>query len=188
VAGQNQVHPADHRSAVTLTPPRFVNASLSCDRRLQSKPLRTFNYNLGMNLSSTDARNYFSAPDLALDRDARKVQPFTDQWNVAFAFSYAGGYAFDGRWQASRNANLVTSYQMSPAWSVEYSAAYDVTNRQMGTQRFSLVRDLHCWQASFTRTFVVGGEDEYYFKIGVKDQPEIYIDRGTRAISIGGIQ
>ncbi len=187
---QNQVHPLSTiGSAVTLTPPRFVNATFSWVTDVYNpKPLRTFNYNLGMNLSSTDARNYFAAPDLALDRNARKVQPFTDQWNVAFAFSYAGGYAFDGRWLASRNANLVTSYQMSPAWSVEYSAAYDVTNRRMGTQRFSLVRDLHCWQASFTRTFMVGGEDEYYFKIGVKEQPEIYIDRGTRAISIGGIQ
>jgi hypothetical protein len=153
-----------------------------------SKPLRTFNYNVSVNLSSTDARSYFESPDLAVDRDTRDRRSFTDQWNVAFAFSYAGGYGFENRWTASRNANLVTSYQMSPAWSVEYSAAYDVTQRQMGTQRFTLTRDLHCWQAQFTRTFTVGGEAEYYFRIGVKEQPEFYIDRGTRAISIGGIQ
>ena len=79
------------------------------------------------------------------------------------------------------------SYQVSPAWGVEYSASYDITARKVGTQRFALSRDLHCWQATFTRTFTAGGEAEYYFRLGVKEQREIYIERGTRAGSIGGI-
>ena len=58
----------------------------------------------------------------------------------------------------------------------------------MLTQRFGLIRDLHCWQASFTRIFNVGGEAEYYFRLGVKDQREVFVERGTRIGSIGGIQ
>ena len=33
-----------------------------------------------------------------------------------------------------------------------------------------------------------GGEAEYYFRISIKEQSEIYYERGTRAGSIGGIQ
>ena len=63
-----------------------------------------------------------------------------------------------------------------------------MTSHRIGTQRFALTRDLHCWQAVFTRTFAPGGEAEYYFRLGVKEQKEIYIERGTRSGSIGGIQ
>lgn len=79
-------------------------------------------------------------------------------------------------------------YQLSPAWAFEYSASLDLTLHSVQTQRFVLSRDLHCWEAVFTRTFVVGGEAEYYFRIGVKDQKEIYLERGTRVGSLGGIQ
>ena len=64
---------------------------------------------------------------------------------------------------------------------------YDITAKEVGTQRFSVSRDLHCWQATFSRTFTAGGEAEFYFRLGVKEQREIYIERGTRAGSIGGI-
>jgi hypothetical protein len=82
----------------------------------------------------------------------------------------------------------VLHYQLTPSWALDYSASYDVTLREVGTQRFDLSRDLHCWRASFSRTFAPGGEAEYYFRLGVKDQREIYIERGTRSGSIGGIQ
>ena len=58
----------------------------------------------------------------------------------------------------------------------------------MLTQRFGISRDLHCWMATFSRIFTVGGEAEYYFRIGVKEQRELYAERGTRAGSFGGIQ
>ena len=51
-----------------------------------------------------------------------------------------------------------------------------------------MVQDLHCWQASFTRNFIVGGETEYYFRLAVKDQKELYVERGNRNSSFGGIQ
>jgi hypothetical protein len=38
------------------------------------------------------------------------------------------------------------------------------------------------------RTFIAGGEAEYYFRIQIKEQRELYYERGTRSGSIGGIQ
>jgi len=56
----------------------------------------------------------------------------------------------------------VLSYQLSPNWKFDYSTALDVTRRQVLSQRFSLTRRLHCWDAVFTRSFTPGGEAEYY--------------------------
>jgi hypothetical protein len=81
----------------------------------------------------------------------------------------------------------VVHYQLGPGWGLDYSVSYDVTQRDMGTQRFSLTRDLHCWQAIFTRTFAPEGEAEYYFRIAIKNQKEVFFERGTRSGSIGGI-
>ena len=55
-------------------------------------------------------------------------------------------------------------------------------------QRFSLTRRIHCWDASFSRSFTPGGEVEYHFRLGIRDQKEIYLERGTRVQSFGGIQ
>lgn len=80
------------------------------------------------------------------------------------------------------------AYELSPNWKFDYSTALDVTRRQILSQRFSLTRRLHCWDAVFTRSFIPGGEAEYYFRLGVHDQKEIYFERGTRVQSFGGIQ
>ncbi len=49
-------------------------------------------------------------------------------------------------------------------------------------------RDLHCWEAQFTRSFS-GGITEYYFKINVKNLPEVYYEQGSSGLrGFGGIQ
>jgi hypothetical protein len=185
----NLAHPLSPiGSIVTLQPPKWANATLTFTTDVyQPRPVRNLSYNIGLFLSSNDARA-IGAPELAVERTDRRVEPFTDNWNVRLAYSYAGGYNSLGNWSTSRNANAVLSYQLSPGWGLEYSAAYDVSRQEIGTQFFSVSRDLHCWQASFTRTFSAGGEAEYYFRLGVKEQKEIFVERGTRTGSIGGIQ
>ena len=89
---------------------------------------------------------------------------------------------------SQQTANLVTHYQVSPAWTVDFSASYDITQRHLLTHTFAVTRDLHCWVASFRREFDPGGHAEYYFKISVKDQRELYLERGSRSSSLGGIQ
>jgi hypothetical protein len=73
-------------------------------------------------------------------------------------------------------------------WSFDYQASLDLTQRIVALQRFNLTRRIHCWHATFSRTFVVGGETEYYFRMGIRDQREVYYERGTRQQSFGGIQ
>ncbi|MEO5988096.1 MAG: hypothetical protein ABIU54_02475, partial [Candidatus Eisenbacteria bacterium] len=67
------------------------------------------------------------------------------------------------------------------------STAYDVGRQQVLSQRYSLSRHIHCWDAMFTRSFTPGGEAEYYFRLGIRDQREVYYERGSRVQSFGGI-
>ena len=175
-------------SNVLLQPPGVLNASLSWQTDVYSpRPLRTLGYNLGLNLASGERRR--ATPTLPVEQTpvAPEEEAFAEQWSMDLAYSYSGGYQ-GSTWGSSQTANAVAHYQLSPGWGLDYSASYDVSLHEVGTQRFGLARDLHCWQAVFSRTFAPGGEAEYYFRLGVKDQREIYIERGTRSGSIGGIQ
>ncbi len=186
---QNQKHPLSTlSSSVRLSPPRLFSADLGWLTDVYSpRPVRSLSYSLGMSLSGKGPAA--SAPDLPLER---RLSPYEaspgDPWSLGLAFSYSGGYGSGPRWGSTQTANGVARFNLTPSWRMEYSASLDVTQRELLTQRFSLTRDLHCWQASFTRIFSVGGEAEYYFRLGVKEQKEIFIERGTRLGSIGGIQ
>lgn len=179
-------------STILLQPPGIAYGSLSGVIDTYSpRPLRTLTYNTGFNLSSAGAPRKAPAA-LAVEQTTRRDEiesddDFKESWRLSVAYSYAGGYA--GRnWAAQKNANAVLAYQLSPNWKLDYSTALDVTRRQIQSQRFSLTRRIHCWDAVFTRSFLPGGEAEYYFRLGVRDQREIFYEKGTRVQSYGGIQ
>jgi len=152
------------------------------------RPLRNLSFYSGYSIQKGQGRAS-KAPALPTEQtSASTVNGFAEDWSVQLAYSYAGGYSTNPSWQSAQTLNAVGHVQFSPGWGLEYSTQVDLTHRHVGTQRFGLTRDLHCWTASFTRTFNQGGEAEYYFRLGVKDLKELYVERGTRAGSIGGIQ
>ncbi len=176
-------------STVNLQPPGTMNGSVQWTTDpYQARPVRNMSTYAGLNLGSGPARS--SNPELPLDSrpaEAEEQPGFRDAWTLGLAYSYAGGYE-GSKWADRQSANAVARYQFSPGWAADWSASYDLTFHALTTQRFSVQRDLHCWTAIFTRTFSLGGESEYYFRLGLKDQREIYFERGTRVGSIGGIQ
>jgi hypothetical protein len=159
--------------------------------------VRSLGYNLNLYLSGGNARVATSTASAPLETSGQSAVPaapavgatpsaFDVPWSLGIAYSYSGGYG--GRlWSASKTMNGVLSVTITPAWRFEYLGSYDFKENTMLTQRFGLTRDLHCWEASFSRTFVVGGEAEYYFRLGIKEQREIFLERGTRLQSFGGI-
>jgi hypothetical protein len=174
-----------------LTPPGATSAQLSGVFDVyQGRPLRTMGFNLGTNLASGGARKQPAA--LATDASARRndlvdEERFRERWQASLAYSYSGGY-IARKWSAQKTVNGTASYQMTPNWHFDYSAAYDLTLSRVLTQHFSLTRRIHCWDAVFSRSFTPGGAAEYYFRLGVHDQKEVYFERGTRSQSFGGIQ
>lgn len=177
-------------SSIRLQPPRLVDATFSWVTDVYNpRPVRSVSLSLNARLSSS-GWGASQDPLLPVDESTNRGTPgpswYRDAWSIIAAFSHAGGYSSTG-WSTQQTLNGIVHYQLSPAWTVDWSASYDITRRSMQTQRFSLSRDLHCWNMSFTRTFIVGGEAEYYFRIGIKEQPEVFVERGTRAGSIGGL-
>jgi len=115
--------------------------------------------------------------------------PWSFQVSLSHAGSAArlttGGYS---RFSSSTTAN--TSFSINPTshWVVQYSAQADVESRKLVSWNYSVKRDLHCWEAQFTRQSS-GGFTEYYFKINVKNLPEVYYEQGSKGLrGFGGIQ
>jgi len=44
------------------------------------------------------------------------------------------------------------------------------------SQQYTLTRDLHCWQLSFTHT-LRGGDTSYHLLINVRDLPDLKYER-----------
>jgi hypothetical protein len=147
-----------------------------------------------MTLNSDRRRADPTLAALPVDQTSRQrnevlTPQFRDAWSLSLAYSYSGGYpSIEPQWKSQQTGNAVVHYQVSPAWSVDFSASYDITQKRLLTHRFALNRDLHCWTATFTRDFNPGSPPEYYFRISIKDQREVYVEHGSRTSSLGGIQ
>jgi len=74
------------------------------------------------------------------------------------------------------SVNLSAGWSATSAWRIQYSLYYDLTDKEVTSQGYSLYRDLHCWQAMFERR-ESGGRSSYYFRISVKDLPDIKYER-----------
>ncbi|MFN8588340.1 MAG: putative LPS assembly protein LptD [Candidatus Eisenbacteria bacterium] len=176
-------------TSVSFQPPGLANVSLNGQvDPYEGRPLRYLSWNTGVNFGSSGAKK--TPPSLAVEsarrNDGDAEEAFRESWRAGLSYSYSGGYALPW-WTSQKSANATVSYTMTPNWSVSWASAYDVTRGKVLTQSWNLTRRIHCWDAVFTRTFR-GSETEYYFRLGVRDQREIYFERGTRAQSFGGIQ
>lgn len=193
---QNLKHPLSTLSSIVrLQPPGLLSADLSWITDVYSeRPIRSMGYNVAMNLTGGKGRSSsVPAPGAAtaeVPLETRQVEQvdFRQPWTVSLAYSYSGGYGSGPAWRSNQVMNGVAHYGFTRAWRLDYAASFNVTNHEVLTQRFGLTRDLHCWEASFTRTFNPGAEAEYYFRLSIKEQKEIYLERGTRQTSFGGIR
>lgn len=83
------------------------------------------------------------------DRYANVFKGFDMPWSVDvdFAFSYAERpTGITRRFDANINARL----QLTRKWRVNYNSQLNITERDIVSQRFTIQRDLHCWEMNFT--------------------------------------
>jgi len=71
---------------------------------------------------------------------------------------------------------LSASLDLTPGWSLEYSAYYDAMSENFISQSYTLRRDLHCWEAVFVR-HISDVDSGFYFKINIVDVPDIKIEQ-----------
>ena len=180
-------------TGLRLQPPGYLNADLGASFDPYSqRPLQALNYNLTSNINSRGAGKP-QAGRLGTESNYRvtaadpEADSFREAWALALAYSYNGGYV-GPTWRSHQVLNAVLHYQITPSWVVDYQTTFDVTNHQLLLQRYNLTRQIHCWNAIFSRSFTPGGETEYFFRLGIRDQKDVYYQRGTRTQSFSGIE
>ncbi len=102
-------------------------------------------------------------------------------WNVGLGFSYSKADGFD---EPSSTLNLNGGISLTHGWRLSYRTNYDVVDRDFLGEYFSVARNLHCWQISFSRQ-KLGDEWEFYFKISITSLPELYAEQGSRGLGSG---
>jgi lipopolysaccharide assembly outer membrane protein LptD (OstA) len=81
--------------------------------------------------------------------------------------------------RADQNISFDLGTRLSRGWRIDYSPFLDLREREVISQRFTLVRDLHCWEARFSGVYD-GRDWEYFFKISVRAHPDIGYERGRK--------
>ncbi len=112
--------------------------------------------------------------ELAGRADAARVG--ARPWDASFTFRYSRGADPS---QVSYWGDAKVAFSLTPNWRVNYSVHYDLKDREVASQEYTIYRDLHCWEAQFTRRYYEG-EWQYYFRINVKALPEIQAEAGKK--------
>ncbi|MFI5370230.1 MAG: putative LPS assembly protein LptD [Candidatus Eisenbacteria bacterium] len=175
-------------SSLRVQPPGIAAADLSWTTDVYSqRPVRNLGFNATLAVTGR-LHSASSEPQLPLNGQLQYAPTdFTSPWSLGLAYSYSGGYSTPS-WSSTQSVNLVASTSVSSAWRLDYLAAYDINNRLLLSQRFGVSRDLHCWFVTFSRSFIFNGEASYYLRFGIKEQRDLFYERGTRVQSLGGIQ
>jgi len=107
-----------------------------------------------------------------------QTSPTANPWHVEAAYKYTKGFdgAEDNYW-----FETTLGFNLTRHWRVEYGGRFDLSGKETVYQEYSIYRDLHCWEAQFVRRYS-GGSWEYYFRLNIKAHPEIYAERGLRAL------
>ena len=109
---------------------------------------------------------------------AEATPPTAKPWHMGAIFRYTK--AFDGG-EDTYWLDFQTGLNLTTNWRIEYSGRFDLSGNETVYQEYSVYRDLHCWEARFVRRYSAD-QWQYYFRINIKAHPEIYTERGLRAL------
>ena len=86
-------------------------------------------------------------------------------WSLSFNFTYNYNRLADPKDRHRIGFNSNASIQLTKNWKISWSAVFDIKNRKIASQNFSIYRDLHCWEMSFNWQPEIG---YYFFQINIK--------------------
>ena len=97
-------------------------------------------------------------------------------WNLSVSHSFARR---KGSKIATNSLNLGLGLGLTPKWRGSGSIYVDLRERDVVSHSFTLQRDLHCWDLRFEHR-TSGDRAEYFFRINVKDLPDVQYHRESR--------
>lgn len=115
-------------------------------------------------------------PGLEGVEPAPDVGPRQETWQIGLSFGL--NWTREPRALTTRFTGS-TNFNVTDKWRLGYSSQVDLNEREIVYQEISLHRNLHCWEAWFTRRYS-GGSWESYFRIAARLLPEIKYEKGSR--------
>jgi lipopolysaccharide assembly outer membrane protein LptD (OstA) len=189
---------SDISSSLTIRPIDRSEFDLGFVHDPYTGTLKTFTASTGLALTgvskaaSDSTLQMSDEPGEAAVREGNYLRPegltsTSLPWQVGLSIGYRGnrdefpGSATFGRWSSQATMNGTLGLNLSRGWRFDYKAQYEMHTRTLVSQYFTVKRELHCWEAQFTRS-ISGDIKEYYFKINVKLLPEVYYEQGSRGL------
>jgi hypothetical protein len=148
--------------------PRLINARISTGFRFSGNYLNSEKQRDKETETDTLDMNDL---DLGLFQDKKesvfKSNNTGELWSTSLNLSYSLNKSNPDKEKETFWINTNTDIQVTPNWKVKYSARFDVLERELVSQSFSVYRDLHCWELSLNWTPSGFGQG-VYLKINVK--------------------
>ncbi|MGB4773942.1 MAG: putative LPS assembly protein LptD [Daejeonella sp.] len=129
---------------------RLTNLGLSTSFSLNSTALKMRNNNsnsLGVNQEKMTEQQKDELD--MISRDPNAFVDFNIPWN--FSASYSFYYSKPGLKSTITNTlNFRGDLSVTPKWKITYDSGYDFIAKKVSSTQFSIYRDLHCWDLSFS--------------------------------------
>jgi lipopolysaccharide export system protein LptA len=173
-------------NTIRVQPASFLDNSWTFSHDPYRKIMRSLSVQTSLRLAGTggggadtssagslDDYGSFGQAGSGYGRPGEKARSHAGPWSLNLSHSYSRGES-----RSSESSTINVSSTLSPTlyWKVTYSLYVDTRLREVRSQAFSIYRDLHCWEIRFDRR-VTGGQGEYYFRINVKDLPDVKYER-----------
>lgn len=127
---------------------RLTSFGLSFDYSLNPDMLKSRNEQLGD--MESQLGNLTPEQQQALARISSDPNAFVDfniPWNLAGSFSFQYS-KFGNVTNITSTLNVHGDFSLTPKWKVQFNSGYDFKNKKISLTRFSIYRDLHCWDMS----------------------------------------
>lgn len=92
----------------------------------------------------------YRGPDITRDEITEGLKAFSLPWDVNINVIYSMDRSNIHLVRKRLDANLSAKLEITRNWRVQYTANFDLINKQINYQSFHIYRDLHCWEMSFT--------------------------------------
>jgi lipopolysaccharide assembly outer membrane protein LptD (OstA) len=157
-------------SSSGIPTPRLINARLSTGFQFEGKRFKGLSQSVADTSSVADTLTFSELDDFGqtnqLERVAKPLEG--DQlWSSNLNLSYSYNNVNPTNPIKTLWLNSNTSVQLTANWRVQHNARFDLIEKSMVSNSFTIYRDLHCWEMSISWT--PGGYGKgFYLKINVK--------------------
>lgn len=133
---------------------RLTNFGLSFDYSFNPDAAKNRNGNIDSMRNSMPNMTKEQSEALArISTDPNAFVDFNIPWNLAGSFSFQYFKRFDSvvrreRSDYSATVNIHGDVNVTPKWKIQFNSGYDFKQKEVSLTRFSIYRDLHCWDMS----------------------------------------